>query len=59
MTRALGLTSVNAKTVPSVVETVEIMNSHSHGPVLPMLQLLHKANALARVRANLHTLASI
>ena len=59
MTRALGLTSVNAKTVPSVVETVEVVNSHSHGPVHPMLQQLHKANALARVRVNLRTLASI
>ena len=59
MTGALGLTSVNAKTVPSVVKTVEVMNSHIDGPILPMLQLLHKASAVARVRANLHTQASI
>ena len=52
MTGALRLTSVNAK-------TVKIMNSHIDGPILPMLQLLHKASALVRVRANLHTQASI
>lgn len=40
MTGALGLTSVNAKTVPSVAEKVEAMNSHNHEPVLPKLHLL-------------------
>ena len=49
MTGALGLTSVNAKIVPSVVDTVEVMSSQSHEPVLLILQLLPKANALARV----------
>lgn len=59
MTGVLRLTSVNAKTVLSVVENVEFMHSHKHGPVLPMQQLVHQANALVRVQANLHTLASI
>ena len=47
MIGALGLTSVNAKIVRSVVETVGVMKPHNHEVVLPMLQVLHKANALA------------